>query len=752
MNDDLFSFSESQLQNEAEKKSIKPADRIKELAQQLEHHNQLYYQEAEPEISDAEYDALMGELKSLEKQYPEFAMPDSPTQRVGGAPLDGFTQIKHLVPMLSIEDIHELKEEELKEIQKTNPSATRAYNLHDWFERFSRSLGRSDVALSVEPKIDGVAVSIVYRNRVLDYAVTRGDGVVGDDITQNIKTIQTIPLRLPDSAPDLFEVRGEVFMPNDGFAKLNHQREEAGEPPFVNPRNATAGSLKQLDPKVVASRPLDCIFHSYGKVENPPYTTIVEFQQTLKEYGLKASHWFQTVYSMEELLSAIDQLDKDRHSFPYATDGAVIKVNDLALHDQLGATSKFPRWACAFKFLPEQKETIIRAITIQVGRTGVLTPVAELEPVFVSGTTVSRATLHNQDEIDRKDIRLGDTVVVEKAGEIIPAVVKVVKEKRPPESKPFNLFEHVNGQCPSCCGPIEQVDGFVAWRCQNFACPAQAVTRIKHFASRKALNIDGLGTAVAEKLVETQMVKSTLDLFDLNEKDLANLLLDPAKMEVGESKPRRLGEKRAAMIVGALEKARKASLARWIYAMGIPQIGESAAREIARLHKKLSDVFESPILQDLADLPNYTELSASKRKKENHPRLAPYQIESELGPSAAEHLIRFFKSEGGQRVIAKLRELGIDPESDNYDPEKTAFQNANSSVAGKTFVITGTLSQPRSAFKKMIEASGGKVSGSVSKKTDYLLAGEKAGSKRDKAESLGVTILDETAFNELIAQ
>jgi len=750
--DDLFSLAESQNQPDPDNNVCNQARAgIKELTTQLEHHNQLYYQDAEPEISDAEYDSLMGELKKLEATHPDLALPDSPTQRVGGAPLDGFTQIQHLVPMLSIEDIHELKDEELEELQKTTPTATRAHNLHDWFKRFARNLGHADVALSVEPKIDGVAVSIVYRNRVLDYAVTRGDGTTGDDITQNIRTIQSIPLRLPDSAPELFEVRGEVFMPNDGFAKLNRQRDEAGEPAFVNPRNATAGSLKQLDPKIVAARPLDCIFHSYGKVDNAPYATVAEFQQTLKNYGLKCSHWFETVHTMEDLLSAIAQLDTDRHTFTYATDGAVIKVNDLALHDQLGATSKHPKWACAYKFLPEQKETLINAITIQVGRTGVLTPVAELEPVFVSGTTVSRATLHNQDEIDRKDVRIGDTVIIEKAGEIIPAVVKVITDKRDSNSRPFSLYDHVHGQCPSCHGPIEQEEGFVAWRCQNFACPAQAVTRIKHFASRKALDIDGLGTAVAEKLVETHTVSTTLDLFDLQETSLGGLLLDPAKMEVGESKPRRLGEKRASLIVRSLVNARNAPLAKWIYAMGIPQVGESAAREIARLHQNLSDVFESEILQDLADLPNFTELSVSKRKKENHPRLADYQIESELGPAAAKHLMNFFQSDGGQHVIAKLESLGIDPPSDNYDPKKSSRQNSNSPIAGKTFVITGTLSQPRPEFKKQIEAHGGKVSSSISQKTDYLLAGEKSGSKRTKAETLGVSILDEDAFHNMLS-
>ena len=738
--DDLFAHAESQQSD--------PEKRVLELSQQLEHHNKLYYQDAEPEISDAEYDALMGELKKLESAHPSLAKPDSPTQRVGGAPLEHFEQKKHMVPMLSIEDIHELKDEELAELD--DPEAGKAENLRDWYRRLSKNLGQQNVAITIEPKIDGVAVAIVYRKGVLDYALTRGDGSNGDDITQNIKTIKSIPLRLPQGAPDLFEVRGEVFMPNEAFAQLNEQRDEAGETAFVNPRNATAGTLKQLDSKLVAARPLDCIFHSYGKVENAPYTAVDEFQQTLKDYGLKASKWFQMANNADELLAVIAKLDDDRHHFPYATDGAVIKVRELADHEQLGATSKHPKWACAYKFLPEQKETLLHNITIQVGRTGVLTPVAELTPVFVSGTTVSRATLHNQDEIDRKDVRIGDTVIIEKAGEIIPAVVKVITAKRPPQSKAFNLFEYVNGECPSCSGPIEQEEGFVAWRCTNFACPAQAVTRIKHFASRKALDIDGLGTAVAEKLVETQTVSTTLELFDLTPTSLSDLLLDPAKLGSGQSKPRRLGEKKAALIVDSLDQSKDAPLSKWIYAMGIPQIGESAAREIGRLHRDLSEVAGSEILQDLADLPNYQELSVSKRKKENHPRLAQYHIESELGPVAAQHIVAFFNSLAGQHVLDKLSALNINPQSDNYDPEKSAAQSSNSAITGKTFVITGTLSKPRPDFKKLIEANGGKVSGSVSAKTDYLLAGEKAGSKRTKAESLGITVLDEQSFASLL--
>ena len=377
-----------------------------------------------------------------------------------------------------------------------------------------------------------------------------------------------------------------------------------------------------------------------------------------------------------------------------------------------------------------------------------LTPVAELEPVFVSGTTVSRATLHNQDEIDRKDVRIGDTVIIEKAGEIIPAIVKVITAKRPAQSQPFNLYQYVNGQCPSCSGPIEQEEGFVAWRCLNFACPAQAVTRIKHFASRKALDIDGLGTAVAEKLVETQKVRTTLDLFDLEPDSLADLLLDPAQLETGTSKPRRLGEKKAVLITDSLNDSKQSPLSRWIFAMGIPQIGESAAREIARLHRSLGEVASSSILKDLAELPDFEELTVSKRKKENHPRLAQYQIESELGPVAAQHIVTFFNSLAGHHVLEKLEALGINPDSDNYDPKKSTAQSLDSPIAGKTFVITGTLTRPRPEFKQLIEAAGGKVSGSISKNTDFLLAGEKAGSKRSKAESLGVSILSE---DELIA-
>ena len=787
--DDLFSFV-----NDADSKN-EPA-RIQELTTQLNHHSKLYYQDAAPEISDAEFDELLDKLKKLEAKHPELIAPDSPTQRVGGAPLDGFEQRQHLVPMLSIEDVHELKDDDRerliefaanpdliggeayqnfyrklyqKGVFKTPPVTIRLYA---WFDRFQRNLGHSDVALTVEPKIDGVAVSIVYKNRVLDYALTRGDGTVGDDITQNIKTIRSIPLNLPNSAPDLFEVRGEVFMPNAAFAELNQQRDENDEQAFVNPRNATAGTLKQLDSKLVATRPLDCIFHSYGLVENAPYSTLTEFQTTLKDYGFKSTHWFKKPATIDELMAAVDQLNNDRHDFPYATDGAVIKVDSLSLQRELGSTSKFPKWACAYKFLPEQAETLLHNIIIQVGRTGVLTPVAELNPVFVSGTTVSRASLHNEDEIQRKDIRIGDMVVVEKAGEIIPSVVKVIKDKRPVDSSPFNLFDYIDGKCPSCSKPITREEGFVAWKCVNFTCPAQAVTKIIHFAGKQALNIEGIGESVAAGLVNDQLVSSPIDLFNLSHFTLSQLNLDDS----GES--RLLGDLRAQKILDELQKAKSKPLSTWIQALGIPKVGERASIEISRLHRNFEEISKSEILTKNAHkgtmqawktknpvnpkkyiISEEERLDRKTKAEEYSPlvtklnqELSKYQISGELGGSSSQSIVDFFNSQAGSDLLESLKVAEISPASDNYNPLRAiSKENEEGSLTGKAFVITGTLSQPRPEFKKLIEINGGKVSSAISGKTDYLLAGESAGSKRDKAEKLGVTIIDESELDELLS-
>jgi DNA ligase (NAD+) len=708
-------------------------NRIAELRAELNRHNQLYYQDAQPEISDAEYDRLFRELEDLEKANPELHDPNSPTHRVGGAPLDTFEQRAHLLPMLSIDDL--FSEEEVQE----------------FFKRLQKGLNLEEIPLTIEPKIDGVACSLVYRDGSLEYALTRGDGSRGDDISQNVRTIRNIPLNLKN-APPLLEVRGEVFMPSEGFAKLNSQRDEAGLDPFANPRNATAGTLKSLDPKVVASRPLAFLAHGLGANEGSDMESEDDFRKLLDKFQIPRNSPVWHVHTLDEILTAIRELDVKRHNLGHGTDGAVIKLLNFKQRETIGFTSRAPRWAAAFKYPPEQKETLLKDITIQVGRTGVLTPVAELAPVFVSGTTVSRATLHNQEEIERKDVRIGDTVIVEKAGEIIPSIVSVIVTKRPENTPPFHLPTALNHKCPSCDGPIEKPDGFVAWRCVNFECPAQAVTSITHFSGRKALDLDGLGESVAIKLVETKLAASPLDLFSLSVNDLANLLLDPAKSADGltKSKERRFGEKRANTLINSLIKAREEMpLSRWLFAMGISQIGESAARELSRLHEKLSELPESQIVADLADLPDFEELSKSKRKKENHPQLQQYQIDDNLGPVAAQHLRTFFQSKAGKTVLVKLRELGIDPKSDNFSPAPTAVTEGLL-FTGKTFVITGTLSAPRQEFKKLIEDNGGKVSGSISSKTDFLLSGEGGGSKQTKAESLGVPVIDEVALNKML--
>ena len=540
----------------------------------------------------------------------------------------------------------------------------------------------------------------------------------------------------PSAIPDLLEVRGEIFMPNAAFAAMNAERGEAGLPTFANPRNAAAGTLKQLDPKIVAQRPLAFLAHGLGAYDGPPLATGLEFHALLDTFHIPRNQPVLVANNIEEMLDAVATISRERHGFDYATDGAVIKVMEMAERERLGATARAPRWAAAYKFLPEQQETTLNAITIQVGRTGVLTPVAELTPVLISGSTVSRATLHNQDEIDRKPIHIGATVLVEKAGEIIPAIVKVTRPV--PGAKPFSLFAHVGGVCPSCGGPISQEEGFVAWRCTNFQCPAQAVTHITHFASRKALDIDGLGEAVAEALVRLGHCSTPLDLFSLTEETLANL-------NTGTSEePRRFGEKNAARILAALLAAKTKPLHRWLYAMGIRQLGESAAKELARLHHDLTELANSPIL---AELLRDTRVDAKKKND----FLAKHAITGDVGPVVAEAISAFFQSAAGQHVLARLAQLAIHPLSDNYLPIPAAADLTSKPLAGKTFVITGTLSIERDAMKELIESKGGKVSGSISAKTHYLLCGEGGGSKRDKAEQLKVPVIDETALQALIS-
>ena len=713
--DDLFSFTQTPT----------PEKRIHDLRRLLQHHNDLYYQQAQPEISDAEYDKLFRELEELEKKHPQFHDPNSPTLRVGGKPLDSFQQVTHLVPMLSIDDVFELKDAPVPEQE-----------LIAFYQRLQKNLSRPHVAVTIEPKIDGVAVTLVYRNGRLDYAATRGDGTTGDDVTQNVRTIRTIPtVLIGEGIPELLEVRGEIFMPNAAFAAMNEERDEAGLPTFANPRNAAAGTLKQLDPKIVAQRPLAFLAHGLGAYQGKELETEESFHLLLDALKIPRNLPLFHASSMEEMLAAVAKINHFRHDLDHATDGAVIKVLDRTDRDFLGFTSRAPRWAAAYKFLPEQKETRLKAITVQVGRTGVLTPVAELEPVLVSGSTVARATLHNQEEISKKDIRIGSTVLIEKAGEIIPAVVKVILHAT--GAKPFSLFDHVGGVCPSCGGPIAQEAGFVAWRCTNFQCPAQAVTRITHFASRKALDIPSLGESVADALVREKLCRSPLDLFALTLDQLAPLNLG------SKDDPRRFGEKNARKIIDGLDAARSKPLKRWIYALGIRQIGESAAKELSRLHKNFEELATSSIL---AELCRDTRPDAKKK----NPLLVDYSISGDVATVAAQSMVDYFQSIAGKNLLESLRSHQLDPQSDNYQPKPQDIDLSLLPLSGKTFVITGTLSAPRDEIKQRIEAKGGKVSGSVSASTSYLLCGEAGGSKRDKAEALGVVIINESQFLEMI--
>src|SRR6058998_1929131 len=553
------------------------AKRIEQLREEIRKHDRLYYEEAAPIINDRKYDRLYKELVDLEAQFPDLVTPDSPTQRVGGKPLKAFEQVAHLIPMLSLDNTY--SEEEVE----------------TFYARLQRLLPNEKIPVVVEPKVDGVAVSLIYENGKLRQAATRGDGNVGDNITQNIRTIRSVPERLRDRAPKLLEVRGEVYMDRKGFEKLNDEREKQGLPQFANPRNAAAGSLKQLDPTIVTKRPLGIVLYGTGATEGVDIDLHSKILPLLKKLGLPVTERWWVAQSVEEILDAIHELDAIRHKFAYQTDGAVMKVNSFSQRDLLGFTAKSPRWAIAYKYAAERVQTRLNDIVIQVGRTGILTPVAMLEPVFVSGSTVGRATLHNEDEIKRKDIRIGDTVVIEKAGEVIPAVVEVVKSKRPRDAKPFDFAKHIHGKCPVCGGPIRRDPRFVAWRCENLQCPAQATRRVEFFAARSALDIESVGGIVADKLVERGLVREPLDLFKLKTEQLAKLNLG------ADEEPRIFGDKNATKAIKAIERARTLSLSRWLFALAIPDVGKTTATQLAQFHDNIDDVAHSQLLLDVLE-------------------------------------------------------------------------------------------------------------------------------------------------------
>ncbi len=756
---DLFDFS-----------AQRARERHAELCAILRHNNTLYYAKAEPELSDAEYDALYRELESLEAEHPDFITSDSPTQRVGNDLSEGFRKVQHPVPMQSIDDIFEHKPSEGGETDR---------ELIDFYTRLGNSLGTPTPKVVVEPKIDGCAVTLLYRGGSLAYAATRGDGRTGDDITANVRTMKGIPFTLPPNAPALLEVRGEIFMPTADFDRLNEQRDAEGLPAFANPRNATAGTIKLLDPTEVARRPLRFLAHGIGACEGGtmPLRSMDDYEKLLNTMGIPLNRPILRSESLGELREAVARINSERANLGFGTDGAVIKLDDFSLRDELGSTARAPRWAAAFKYLPEQRETRLRGITIQVGRTGVLTPVAELEPVRLSGTVVSRATLHNQDEITRKDIRIGDTLLMEKSGEIIPAVVHVVLAKRPQEARPYSLYDSVGGCCPCCGAPISQQEGQVAWRCTNLTCTAQAAMRTTYFCKREALDIENLGGSVAEALVQSGMIATPLDLFHLTVEKLGNLNLGT------EEEPRRFGEKNATKALAALEAARALPLERWLTALGIPAVGSITARAIAACFRDLSELTTSPALQELAALeeavneanslnPNAhvnrgkdkaalttQHEAACKRLDTETQRLQqrfPISLKitgnqrhllNPLGSVATQNLLTYFHSDAGQQVAATLAGLGINPMTPGY---REGRQVAEGPLAGKTFVLTGSLSRPRPEFERMIAAAGGKATGSVTRKTDYLVAGEGGGSKRDKAAKLGVPVIDEETLFQLM--
>jgi DNA ligase (NAD+) len=650
--------------------------RAAELHSELHEHNYRYYVLDDPVISDAEYDRLLRELQDLERQHPELVTVDSPTQRVGAAPSKSFGEVRHALRMLSLDNA--FSDEELGEFDR----------------RVRERLGVDSVEYAAEPKLDGVAVSMLYESGILARAATRGDGVTGEDITANVRTVAGVPLRLEGSGiPPVLEVRGEIYLSHRGFAALNAQALESGQKTFVNPRNAAAGSLRQLDPKVTASRPLEIYCYGVGKVEGgrlpDRHSDVLE---QLRDWRLRVYDGIERVTGIDGCIAYYNSLGEARGSLPFDIDGVVFKVDRLDQQATLGFVSRAPRWAIARKFPAQEEQTTVLGIDVQVGRTGALTPVARLEPVFVGGVTVTNATLHNADEVQRKDVRSGDTVIIRRAGDVIPEVVRVIREKRARGARSFKMPT----TCPECGSAVERVEGEAVARCTGgLFCPAQRKEAIKHFASRRAMDIDGLGDRLVEQLVERGLVTDVSDLYGLTIDDIAGL--------------ERMAEKSAGNLVTALEKSKNTTLERFIYALGIREVGEATARVLAQAFGELDPLMRADVaaLQDVRD----------------------------VGPVVAQHIAGFFAEPHNRDVIGKLLDAGVHWQAVERPREQP--------LAGKTFVITGTLSMPRSELKARLQAAGAKVAGSVSGKTDYVVAGENAGSKLDKANGLGVAVLSE---------
>lgn len=667
--------------------SNKIQQQINQLRKELNQHNYQYYVLDEPSIPDAEYDRLFRQLQELEAQHPDLIIDDSPTQRVGGEALAAFTQVQHDVPMLSLGNA--FSEEEL----------------HAFDKRIKDRL-KDDQTLeySAEPKLDGLAVSLLYKQGRLVRAATRGDGTTGEDITSNIRTLKTVPLTLVGKKiPELLDVRGEVFISKAGFEKMNKAAIANDEKVFANPRNAAAGSLRQLDPRITAKRPLEIYVYNLGQLKGAPMPkTHSETLELLKQWGLRVNPQSAVVTGAEGCWQYYQKIGDKRNKLPYEIDGVVYKVNDLALQQELGFVSRAPRWAIAHKFAAQEEITVVNAVEFQVGRTGAITPVARLEPVNVVGVTVSNATLHNMDEVERKDVRVGDTVIVRRAGDVIPEVVSVVKERRPKNTRKVKL----PANCPVCGSTVSRIEDEAVARCEGgLVCAAQRKESIKHFASRKAMDIDGLGDKLVEQLVNEELIEHIDDLYQLTAEQVAGL--------------ERMGQKSADNLIQAFAASKKTTLARFIYALGIREVGEATAQNLA---------------DDFAELDEIV--------KANAERLQEVQ---DVGPIVAEHIVAFFKQKQNRDIVKRLLKAGI------HWPKPATRPASKQTLAGNTYVLTGTLSSmTRDEAKTKLQALGAKVAGSVSKNTTAVIAGENAGSKLSKAESLGVEILSEKELEKML--
>jgi DNA ligase (NAD+) len=663
------------------------ANRCDELRRQLEYHNSLYYQHDTPEISDAEYDALFRELQTLENHYPELQSDESPTQRVGGAPLDKFMSVTHRLPMLSLENA-------------ANELEIREFDL-----RLKKNLGLpvdDQVSYVCEPKMDGLAIELVYVDGVLKVASTRGDGITGEDVTENIRTIRSLPLRLSgDDIPHVLEVRGEVFLSLDAFHRINAEKEERGEPPFANPRNAAAGSLRQLDSRITARRPLSIYCYAPGMCEGIEFQSQQEFFAAIVSWGLPVNPLVNPVSGVEAAVAFYADTQVKRETLPYEIDGTVIKIDSFALQRELGEKSRSPRWAVACKFPPRQAVTLIEDILLSVGRTGVITPVALLKPVEISGVTVSRATLHNWDEIALKDIRIGDTVLVERAGDVIPAVVRVLVEKRNGDEQTVSRPE----KCPQCGSDVVHIADEVALRCMGMACPPQIRESIVHFASRNAMDIEGLGEKFVEQLHTLGLVHSVADIYRLTRADFMSF--------------DRMGDKLASNLLTAIDTSKQCDLGRFIFALGIRHVGERTAKSLAQSFGSLDNLHRA----------TFDELISIR----------------DIGATVAQSITTFFSNLGNRDIIQRMLEAGVVP--------AVELKKIGGRFTGKTFVFTGSLSRfSRDEAQRVVEAEGGAAVGSVSKKTHYVIAGDDAGSKLAKARDLGVTVLTEDEFVTMMEQ